>query len=104
MLRGIFVLVLDIRFHHNSLDCHKNCIHRLVGLVLQDAIFVVPFLPPTLECVKTQIIYKIIFDFCLRFIKNNNLPNDIHNKAIQKICESQRIDKETKIYLKKIKK
>ena len=38
------------------------------------------------------------------FIKNNNLPNDVHNKAIQKICESQRIDKETKTYLKEIKK
>ena len=43
-------------------------------------------------------------DLVIDFIKNNNLPNDVHNKAIQKICESQRIDKETKIYLKEIKK
>ena len=43
-------------------------------------------------------------DLVIDFIKNNNLPNDVHNKAIQKICESQRIDKETKTYLKEIKK
>ena len=39
-------------------------------------------------------------DLVINFLKNNNL----HNKAIQKICESKRIEKEIKKQLKEMKK
>lgn len=37
------------------------------------------------------------------YINNNNLDDFTHNKAIQKICESFRVDKETKKFLKTLK-
>ncbi len=40
----------------------------------------------------------------LSYIKKNNLDDFTHNKSIQKICESLRVDKETKEYLKTLKK
>ena len=43
-------------------------------------------------------------DLVINFLKNNNLPVDVHNKAIQKICESKRIEKEIKKQLKEMKK
>lgn len=39
----------------------------------------------------------------LYVIKNNLLPVWVHNKAIQKICESCRVDKKTKEYLRTLK-
>lgn len=38
-----------------------------------------------------------------KYLKHNQLSDFTHNKAIQKICESYRVDKETKIYLKSLK-
>ncbi|MBQ8784669.1 MAG: DNA alkylation repair protein [Alphaproteobacteria bacterium] len=40
----------------------------------------------------------------INFLKNNNLSADVHNKAIQKICESKRIENKIKQQLKEIKK
>ena len=40
----------------------------------------------------------------LPYIKKNNLDDFTHNKSIQKICESLRVDKKTKEYLKTLKK
>lgn len=39
----------------------------------------------------------------LYIIKNRLLPVWVHNKAIQKICESYRVDKKTKEYLRTLK-
>ena len=39
----------------------------------------------------------------LMYINNNNLDDFTHNKAIQKICESFRVDKDTKEFLKTLK-
>lgn len=38
-----------------------------------------------------------------KFLENNNLENWVHNKSIQKIVESYRIDAQTKILLKQMK-
>ena len=43
-------------------------------------------------------------DLVINFLKNNNLSADVHNKAIQKICESKRIENKIKQQLKEIKK
>ncbi len=42
-------------------------------------------------------------DETLAYLKNNNLDNDTYNKALQKICESLRVSKETKIIIKSMK-
>lgn len=42
-------------------------------------------------------------DKTLAFLKNNNLNDFTHNKAIQKMRESYRISKEDKIYIKNLK-
>ncbi len=36
----------------------------------------------------------------LTYLKTNNLDNETHNKTLQKICESLRVDKETKAMIK----
>lgn len=43
------------------------------------------------------------FDDTVPFLEQNLLKKWIHNKTIQKACESARIDRQTKIYLKKLK-
>lgn len=43
------------------------------------------------------------FDAAIPYIKGRHLPKWVHNKAIQKCCESLRIDKNTKDYLKTLK-
>ena len=42
-------------------------------------------------------------EITLKYILKNNLDNFTHNKAIQKICESLRVDSRTKEYLKSLK-
>ena len=42
-------------------------------------------------------------EITLKYILKNNLDNFTHNKAIQKICESLRVDSRTKEYLKSFK-
>lgn len=42
-------------------------------------------------------------DKTLEYLKNNKLDDFTFNKAIQKICESERVDKEIKLHLKKLK-
>lgn len=39
----------------------------------------------------------------LKYLKNNNLDDFTYNKALQKICESLKIDKETKNIIRKMK-
>ncbi len=39
----------------------------------------------------------------LAYLKSNHLDKDTYNKALQKICESRRVDKETKILIKSMK-
>ena len=42
-------------------------------------------------------------EITLKYILKNNLDNFTHNKAIQKVCESLRVDSRTKEYLKSLK-
>ena len=42
-------------------------------------------------------------EITLKYILKNNLDNFTHNKVIQKICESLRVDSRTKEYLKSLK-
>ncbi len=44
------------------------------------------------------------YDTTIKYIVSGNLDVWVHNKAIQKAIESNRIDPETKIYIKKLKK
>lgn len=41
-------------------------------------------------------------DKTLEYLKNNRLDDFTFNKTIQKICESERVDKEIKLYLKNL--
>lgn len=42
-------------------------------------------------------------DKTMDFLKNNNLDDFTYNKSLQKICESLRVDKDTKILIKSMK-
>lgn len=50
-----------------------------------------------------SVFYTKLPDLTLEYIKNNNLDDFTHNKAIQKIRESLRVDKETKDMIKSYK-
>ncbi|MCI6737649.1 MAG: DNA alkylation repair protein, partial [Intestinibacter sp.] len=39
----------------------------------------------------------------MEFLKNNDLDDFTYNKSLQKICESLRIDKDTKTLIKSMK-
>lgn len=43
------------------------------------------------------------YDTAVNFLKKNSLNKKTHNKAIQKACESYRLSKEQKNYLKGLK-
>lgn len=43
------------------------------------------------------------YDVAVKYIKEKELPVWVHNKAVQKAIESNRIDKETKNYLRSLK-
>ncbi len=49
-----------------------------------------------------SMIYVKYPDETLTFLKNNNLDKFTHNKTIQKIIESRRVNKEAKEYLRKL--
>ena len=42
-------------------------------------------------------------DKTMDFLKNNNLDDFTYNKSLQKICESLRVNKDTKILIKSMK-
>lgn len=50
-----------------------------------------------------SICYVTLPEITMTYLKSNNLDNDTYNKALQKICESLRIDKATKTIVKQMK-
>ncbi len=42
-------------------------------------------------------------DITLEYLNNNNLDDFTYNKSLQKICESLKVDKESKVLIKSMK-
>lgn len=93
---------------------------RFLVVMLMDYYFVDEYIDMAIDVLKQikrdeyYINMAVAWAFSIAFIKYENkimplfesqtLPVFVHNKAIQKTCESYRVDKETKQYIKSLKK